>query len=390
VRFDTIGGMQTQIYRQVQGLDDRGVRQTVLCLRLPEVEPRWVLGEAATVQGVRVPVLPLRSRTRGMVDLNLSWALGVMHHLRRFRKDPVDVVHAHCSGVFWPLVVGWWAARRLKARLVLTIHCSLLATYEAMHLLDHAVKPVAQGIERAVVRRADHTVVLTPRVRELNLEHRYAPPEAISIVPDSIDVEAFRSHDSPEKREAFRRRHQLPTDRPIITYLGRIAREKGWPRLLELAHALASEPVHFLICGDGNERDLLEQRLRDEGLAERFTVTGYLPLEQVPSALAVTDVLVLPSNHEEFGGVLIEAMSMEVPSVAFAVGGVPQVMEDGVTGLLAPAGDLHAMAGHVRRLLADRDLARSLGQRGRREVSRRFSLDTVCDQLHDIYRRVAE
>ena len=389
VAFDTIGGMQAQIFRQTFELSALGLDQTVLSLRIPGVDPCWQADERLRVQGVRVPVLPVRSRTRGMVDLNVAWSLGV---LRQVRRDPrcrqVDLVHVHCSGVFWPLLVGRRVARRLGVPLVLTIHCSILGTYHPMHLLDRILLPWGRRIERSVAASAAHVVVLTPRSRDLLLEADYVRPEAISVVPDCVDVDRFRAQATPERVAAFAARFDLPDDRPILGYVGRVAREKGWPRLLDLAERLADRPVHFLVCGDGNECDLLLDAVKERGLADRFTVTGYVPMDDVPCALALSRALVLPSVHEEFGSVQLEAMAMGVPTVAFEVGGVPHVQVDGETALLVEPGSLDGMVRAVERLLDDPELAGRLGEAGRRRVEERFGLEAACRTLDGIYRKV--
>lgn len=387
VSFDTIGGMQTQVFRQTVGLSEFKVRQTVLALKIPGAPERWEMNEHVTVRGVRVPILPLRSRIRGMVDLNPSWALGIVHEVLG-RRPQCDIVHVHCSGVIWPLLVGLAVAPLLRARLVLTVHCSILATYEAMSSIDHALQPLARRIERAALRRATHTIVLSPRVRKLFLEEVGVRPESLSIVPDSLDVRRFQDWATPERVAEFKRRFPLPDGRPVITYIGRIAREKGWRHLVELAERLRSRGAHFLICGDGNERDLLEEELRQRGLSESFTITGYLPQEMIPAALAHTSVVVLASLHEEFGGALIEAMAMKVPSVAFAVGGVPNTLNGGESGLLVKAGDVAGMADAVGRLLDAPALAAHIGQAGFDYVRHKFELDSACHDVYKIYREV--
>lgn len=391
VEYDTIGGMQTQIYRQAFELADQGVRQTVLSLRIPGVERRWRASDGLEVRGVRIPVLPIRSRTRGMVDLNVAWSLGVLWEIeRRVRSQGVDVVHTHGSGVFWPLLVGRLVARRLRVPLVLTIHCSILATYHPMHHLDRMLGPLARRVERRAVESAARVIALTPRSRDQMIDAGYGDAEKVRVVPDCIDVEHFRSHAAPERVESFRERFALPRDRPILSFIGRVAREKGWRSLIELAERLRHRRVHFLICGDGNECDLLREQVRERGLGDRFTVTGYVPLSEVPCAFALSRALVLTSKHEEFGGVLLEAMAMGVPAVAYAVGGVPHVQRDGVTGLLVPPGSMDDLVGAVERLLDDEDLARRLGAAGREHVEEAFGLTTACRTTADLYRDAVE
>ncbi|MBS1807396.1 MAG: glycosyltransferase family 4 protein [Acidobacteria bacterium] len=384
VPFDTIGGMQSQIFRQIFELSRMGIRQTVLTLKIPGAPTEWQVDPRTIVRGIRLPILPVRSRIRGLMDLNISWALGIANEFLQ-RRLQGDIVHVHCSGVFWPLLVGAVFAKAIKARLILTIHCSVLATYEAMNLLDHAIQPMARLIELMAVQRADHIIVLSSRSREALKKLAQVNDNKVSVVPDSIEVDRFRSYATPQAMTAFKHRYRIPTDRPIIAYVGRIAREKGWRRIIALAERLRGDNCHFLICGDGNERDLLERELKKRGLISMVTVTGYIAQEVVPAALSYATVLVLTSLHEEFGGILIEAMSMKVPQVAFNVGGIPNVIVDRETGILVPPDNIETMALAVRELIRSPTLVREMGEKSLVHVKQKFSLKEACQQLYNIY-----
>src|SRR6266516_898647 len=165
VKFDAIGGMQSQIYRLTRALDEAGLEQTVLTLRIPGAPTSWRMSGRTEVRGVRIPVLPLRSRIRGMVDLNFSWALGVLSYLLRCRRRP-DLLHVHCSGVAIPPLLGWLLSRVLRVPLVLTIHCSIIVTYHPMNALDRMLQPLARRIERMALGHAAHNPSLCRRHEE--------------------------------------------------------------------------------------------------------------------------------------------------------------------------------------------------------------------------------
>lgn len=384
IKFDAIGGMQTQIYRLTASLAEMGVRQTVLTLKIPGTPNPWQMCDQVTVHGVRIPVLPLRSRVRGMMDLNLAWALGVFRNLLQ-RSDGYEIIHVHCSGVFWPLLVGMIVSTRMRKKLVVTVHCSTLITYDAMSVLDPVLIPFSRWCERRVIEKADHTLVLTPRLRDFFLQSGFGSPHKISVVPDSIDVQDFRSKATTETVAYIRNRFRLPRDRPTIGYVGRIAHEKGWPYLIDLAERMQSRQVHFLVCGDGNERDKLERLIQRKNLQDRFTITGFLPQELIPAILVHIDVLVLTSLHEEFGSVLIEGMAMQIPVVAFANGGIPYVVEDGRTGLLSPVANIDEMAATIETLIDNPALARRLGDNGLSTVLSKYDLHMTSRRLYEIY-----
>ncbi|WP_424186886.1 glycosyltransferase family 4 protein [Actinokineospora sp. G85] len=388
VKFDAIGGMQSQIHRLTQELDSLGVEQTVLTLRLPGAPTSWAMSGHTEVRGVRVPVLPIRSRIRGMVDLNLAWALGVLWHLVRHRERH-DVVHVHCSGVMIPPLLGWLLTRVLRTPLVLTVHCSIIATYHPMTVIDRFMQPLARWVEKRAIKAAAATVVLTPRTVPVLAEHTGVAADRFVVLPDVIDADAFAARATPEAVAGVRAQWPVPGERAVVGYVGRIAREKGWPIILDIAERLRDEPVHVVVCGDGNERDLFERDLLQRGLTDRVTVTGYVPNERVPAVLGTLDLLMMSSLHEEFGSVMLEAMAVGVPIIAVGVGGVATVLEQGALGWLVPERTPEAFAEGIRAALADPQWRRDCAERAAKTVRARYDLAQVSALTTTVYRAVA-
>jgi glycosyltransferase involved in cell wall biosynthesis len=387
VKFDAIGGMQSQIYRLTGALADLGVGQTVLTLKIPGAPASWPLSESTEVVGVRVPVFPARSRIRGMADLNLSWALGVVRWLVRHRKWRPDVLHVHCSGVLLPPLTGWLLSRVLRVPLVLTLHCSIIVTYHPMNLLDRCLQPIARAIERRAIRAATRTIVLTSRTIPVLVEDAGVSKEAFTVLPDVIDADAFSGEPFPS--DTGRTRWDIPDGRHVVGYVGRIAREKGWPIIFDIAERLAAEPVHWLIVGDGNERDLFEREMARRGLTDRFTITGYLPNDQIPAAMAVMDLLLMAPLHEEFGSVMLEAMAVGLPIVAVGVGGVAEVLDNGELGWLVPERSPEAFAEGIRSALADSAWCEAVAERAAKAVRARYDLTPVAAATAEVYHTVA-
>ncbi|AOS62008.1 glycosyltransferase family 4 protein [Actinoalloteichus hymeniacidonis] len=387
VKFDAIGGMQSQIYRLTSQLDAHDVEQTVLTLRIPGAPRKWAMSDRTTVHGVRVPVLPLRSRIRGMVDLNLAWALGVLAYLVRTRSRP-DVLHVHCSGVIIPPLLGWLLTRVLRIPLVLTVHCSIIVTYHPMNALDRFLQPFARRIERLAIRASARTITLTPRTVGILAKYTGVSPDRISVLPDVIDADEFAGRSTPEAVDELRRRWRLPEGTPVVGYVGRIAREKGWPIILDIAEELRDTDVHLLICGDGNERDLFEEEVRTRGLVDRVTVTGYLPNEDIPAAMGAMDLLLMAPLHEEFGSVMLEAMACGLPIVAVGVGGVANVLEQGTLGWLVPERTAPAFATGIRDALADKEWRVTTAERAAKTVRARYDLANVAADTASVYRSI--
>lgn len=387
VKFDAIGGMQSQITRLTLALDDEAVEQTVLTLRIPGAPPRWEASERTEILGVRVPVLPLRSRIRGMVDLNLSWALGVLRHLASTRRRP-DLLHVHCSGVIIPPLLGWVLCRLLRVPLVLTVHCSIIVTYHPMNGLDRLLQPFARWVEQRAIRAATRTITLTPRTIEVLKRRSGRGDDAFEVLPDIIDADAFAARATPDAVEELRRRWNLPAGRATVGYVGRLAREKGWPIILDIAEELRDEPIHWLICGDGNERDLFEQDVARRGLTGQVTVTGYVPNEDIPAAMKAMDLMLMAPIHEEFGSVMLEAMAVGLPIIAVGVGGVANVLEDGALGWLVPERTPEAFAEGIRKALADSQWREATAERAAEAVRARYDLASVAWATAAVYHAV--
>lgn len=172
----------------------------------------------------------------------------------------------------------------------------------------------------------------------------------------------------------------------MVAFLGRLVPEKGVDLLLE---ALKLSPeLYAIITGSGPEAESLRAQASHLGIEERVRFTGEVASMRVPALLAAADVLCLPSRStahgaEQFGRVLVEAMSMGIPPVATECGGMPAVVGD--AGLLVPMNDLEALTNALRRLAGDPELRRELGRRGRARVEALFSQRQVVDDTVRFY-----
>ncbi len=173
-----------------------------------------------------------------------------------------------------------------------------------------------------------------------------------------------------------------------IAVVGRLAPEKDHATLLAAARIVVAErpDTTFLLAGDGPLRGELEARIRSLGLGERVHLLGYR--DDAAAILAASAMLALPSRYEPCGRVLLESMALGLPIVATRVGGVPEIVEDGGTGVMVPPGDPDAFAAALLRLLADPALARELGGAGRRRIAARFEAGEAAARYAAVYREV--
>jgi glycosyltransferase involved in cell wall biosynthesis len=165
---------------------------------------------------------------------------------------------------------------------------------------------------------------------------------------------------------------------------------KGIPYFLDAATVLAERfpDVCFLVVGDGAIKRELEEQACRMGLGQRIAFTGFR--SDVPELLSEAAVSVLPSLSEGTSNTLLESMAAGIPVIATRVGGNPEVVEDGVSGLLVPPRDSAALAAATARLLEDEALAARLGEAGMRRVSELFSIEGSVHETEHLYQRLVE
>ena len=174
---------------------------------------------------------------------------------------------------------------------------------------------------------------------------------------------------------------------PASALVGRLAPQKGVRTLVEAARLLKTSGVQVLLVGDGPQRSRLEQEIRRLAVGDVVHLFGFVPHERVPAVLTHADLLVLPSLYEELGTILLEAMWVGLPIVASRTGGIPDIIDDGVTGVLVEPGDPEVLARAIDRLLADSDLARRLGEAARGRA-RDYDWGVLAERVLAIYQEV--
>jgi glycosyltransferase involved in cell wall biosynthesis len=228
-------------------------------------------------------------------------------------------------------------------------------------------------VRNLALGRAAHVVCPSGFLREIALGWGLDPAR-VSVVPNA----------SPAPQEPLP--EPPPLDRPALAFAGRLTAAKSLGVLLE---AVARVPeVSLVVAGDGEEREDAAARAAALGLDGRVRFAGALPREQVLSLLAAADAVVLASAWENFPHVLVEALALGTPAIATRVGGVPEIVEDGVSGLLVPPGDPEALADAVRRFLADPELQARLRE-GARAAGERYAPAALLDRLETTLRAAA-
>lgn len=389
-RFDPLGGMQLLTHGIITRLADRGISQEVLTMGIPGAPKDLAIGERVVVRSRRLAVLPIKSKLEGYFGLVLAWGIGgllwVLRHRRRLKRE-VAVVHVHMDGSGSAPALGYYAAKLLGARLVAQVYSCRTLTQEPTTLFERIFDPVSKRSECRTLAKADSVLTLTEKVKtgllKLLPEHK-GEFERLAFLTTS----AFRERDTPERRRALIERFDLPQDRPIVMYLGRIAAEKGVEYFVDAAKILAErQDFHYLIVGDGPEREDIDGQIDRLGLRDVCTVTGFLEPELVPSAIALSTIGVVPSKYEELGLIILEFMLMDKPVIAHDVGGVSELIQDRETGLLVRPYAPEELAAAIEELVGNAELREKLTTAAT-EIPERYALDAAVARLEEIYREL--
>jgi glycosyltransferase involved in cell wall biosynthesis len=243
-----------------------------------------------------------------------------------------------------------------------------------------ALRPV---IDRELIARwASAMVVVSREARRRMIEVERIAPERLVFLPNGI--RALPAGDG----GAVRAELGIDPGDPVIGTVCILRTEKALDVLVRATALLVKDfpRLRVLIVGEGEERARVQALVEQLGLQENVILTG--ARTDVPSVLAALDVAVLSSDYEGIPLSLLEFMDAGKPIVATKVGGVPEVVEDGVHGLLVPPRDESALADAVGRLLLDTELASRLGAQARERCRTEFSLDRTVERLQELYERL--
>jgi len=287
-----------------------------------------------------------------------------------------EIIHNH---MYRAEVIGTRAALLLgekgckRPAVISTVHSSRVRCADDRQ----ALRQLTPLMERLiVVSRA-----IEQKIRE---EGRAGAP--VSLIYNGVDLQRY-NHQQPCC--TLHEDYAIPEVSPIVGVVARLEAEKGHRTLIEAwPLVLAAHPeAWLLVVGEGSERDSLEAQAASLGITGRVVFTGRR--EDVPAVTAALDIAVLPSYREAQGLSVLEAMALSRPVVASEVGGIPEMIENGVSGLLVPPNDHVALADAIVRLLSDHPYADMIAKRGHDLVHDRFCIELMVNSIETLYDEAA-
>ena len=366
-----IGGPAIHVTNLNSGLDpDRYVSLLVSGTENPGEGSLRDLAESA---GVEVTVIP---QIRSAASLGPRDVLALFKLYRLMRRERPQIVHTHESKAGF---LGRLAARIAGVPIVLHTHHG--------HVLRGYYGPLKswalRRMEQLLALLTDRLIAVSEQVKRDLVQYRVARSEKISVVPLGFDLEPFLS--SEVHRGSFRREMNLNGSTRLVGIVGRLFPIKNHRLFLDAAALVtAEEPAsRFVVVGDGVLRQELDQYARDLSIRDMVIFTGWR--RDLPRIYADLDVLVVSSDNEGTPVSAIESMASGCPVVATRVGGIPDVISDGDTGYLVPAGDADALASRILSLLRDDQEVSRLRAAARAFARDRYNLQRLISDIQAIY-----
>ena len=383
---------ETFVQNEVLELERRGVPLVVYSLKPAAAGPRH-----AMLSRLRAPVVTLpESGWRGLPAVAAA-------HARLFRRAPGP----------WLRTAGYVLSRHSWAALKRFLQCGPLVLDAERRGLTHLHAHFASSATRVAMlaaRLSGLTYSFTAHAKDI-----YLLDQDVDLLRDKILEARFVVTVSEHNRahlarlcgdHAGARVQRLYNgvdlaafgDAPVgdpgrILCVARLVEKKGIADLIDACARLRARGIRFScrIIGDGPLRAPMAQRIRDLDLGEQVCLVGALPHERVTEELAGSGLLALPcvvardGNRDGLPTVILEAMASARPVISTRVTGIPEMVEDGVTGFVTEPGDPESLAGAIARLIEDPPLARRMGEAGRRRAEERFSLSTNVGLLHELF-----
>ena len=292
----------------------------------------------------------------------------------------LDLLHVHYAiphSVSALLARQMLAARGRRLPFVTTLH----GTDITLVGLDRSYLPIT----RYAIQESDGVTSISNYLKEKTVQD-FDVTRGIEVVPNFVNCNVYTPIEDEAVRAAARKRLAPPGD-PILMHMSNFRPVKRVLDVVKIFAKVVQEvPAQLVLVGDGPDRSSAEWLAHDLGIHGRIHFMG--KQEKVNELLPLADILLMPSELESFGLAALEAMACKVPSIATRVGGVPELIDDGVTGLLFEVGDIDGMAQGALSLLKDRERLDAMREAGRKTAQKRFCSSLVVPHYVRYYESV--
>ncbi len=374
-----MGGPALHVAYLTAGLAERGYETTLVAGTLARGEGSMAfvaekLGvEVVTIDQLHREISPLRD------------AVAVIRLARLMRSERPQILHTHTAKAGAIGRVASLLAREARPPIVLhTFHGHVLRGY-----FDPVRTGLFRALERWLAKHSTALVAVSPQVRDDLVSLGVAPRKSFAVVRLGIPLEE-RVATSEGARERTRALLGIAPERFVVGWIGRMTGVKRTDDVLAALARLRDQGIDACLCmvGDGPDRDQVERRAKALRIVRHCFFLGYQ--DDVGPFYAALDAFVLPSGNEGTPVSAIEALAAGRPVVASRVGGVPDVVRDGVDGFLVEPGDVEALAAALARLAGDPELRAKMGAGARERVLARYAVARLVDDIDLLYRSLLE
>ncbi len=358
------GGLARHVIALLAGLRAEGYDLAVAC------DPEGMIAEAARARSLPVYGVTFADSGNPTRAMLAAWQLsGAIAHFQ------AHLVHTHSYHAGLVGAVSTPLAR--PARMVATLH-----NYPPYSKHGQTLGSSGRLAVRLILGRASRVVMVSEALRHDLLPLRPEAAGKTVVIPNGVEV---RGAEPKLTVAQARSKYGLPAHAPLIGMVARFAPQKGILEFIRSVRLVRDRwpEVHAVLVGDGPLRAEAEALRRELGLTEHLHLLGQL--DSAREAMWALDVLLVASVSEGSSVVAMEGMALGKPIVATAVGGVPEVVLEGVTGYVVPPGDPRALADAVGQLLADPESAQLMGDRGRQRAALHFDVEVMVARTKEVY-----
>ena len=373
-----VGGLGRHVHALATGLAAAGHEVTVVTRHAPgAATEEWAEG----VRIVRAPEDPARFALA--TPSLLAWTMAFNHTLTRAALRAAatasfDVIHAHDWLVTHTAVT---LKEHLDLPLVATIHATEAGRHQGW-LPDDTSRGI-HSVEWWLTHEACRVLVCSAYMKWEVMQLLDLPPDRVEVIPNGVEAAAWTA--SAPEISAARARHAGPG--PLIGYAGRLVYEKGVQHLVGAVPRLRRRfpGLRVVVVGDGPYRDELVEQARRQRVSGSVTFTGFLGTGELPALLGAVDAAVVPSLYEPFGMVALEAAAAGAPLAVSDTGGLPEIVETGVTGVTFPSHETEGLASAVGSLLDDDAFARQVAGQAREMLAERYAWRDIATRTAAAY-----
>jgi N-acetyl-alpha-D-glucosaminyl L-malate synthase BshA len=291
-------------------------------------------------------------------------------------NESLDLLHVHYA---IPHSVSAFLARAMLKTRKLPFVTTLHGTDITLVGMDRSYLPIT----RFSIEESDAVTAISEYLAGVTRDE-FQVRTRVEVIPNFVNCNVFQPADGACRRKMFAADHER-----VLAHLSNFRPVKRVPDVIEIFHLVRREiPAKLLMIGDGPDRTIAEWMVREKNLTGDVFFLG--KQNQVQELINCADVLLLPSDLESFGLVALEAMACGVPAVCSRVGGLPEVVRDGIDGFLVPPRDVQAMAAKALEILTDPAKREAMGRAGRERALSHFCSDKIIPLYEQLYRRVLE